>query len=139
MYGANVLTFGKYRGRRLDEVPVSYLRWLADEAEEVPSHLVEAAHHLLEALDDRRCRGASAEQAAATVRALVDAWFYAEAAAPGDEFTERLRQAKRRLLDRLAATFGPEREAWGGPGFPRPRSVIAANEADHVPGRRMVS
>ena len=38
-FGASVLSFGKHQGRRVDEVPLDYLEWLAGQENEFQKNL----------------------------------------------------------------------------------------------------
>ncbi len=38
-FGCRIVEFGKFRGKRYDDVPLDYLEWLADQGAELQSYL----------------------------------------------------------------------------------------------------
>lgn len=65
------LTFGKYRGHKLDECPMDYLRWMAANLKDTDFHewATASAVFLKEIEKDQRVTGSLEEQADALLRA----------------------------------------------------------------------
>jgi len=53
--GSLVMTFGKHKNKRIDEVPSGYLRWMAENLDDRKANFIEAAEAELKYRDNFNC------------------------------------------------------------------------------------
>lgn len=52
--GTTVMPFGKYRGKTIEEIPSSYLRWISNDCKTASDDLIEEADNELSFRDNHR-------------------------------------------------------------------------------------